>query len=69
MTDPDLNNIAAESKPKPDPDWASDTTSSGESDHEADDQDYGQVEERDYRVLALHYKRLYFALKAKQRSC
>ena len=67
MTDPDANNTAAE--PKPDPDWASDTTSSGESDDEADDQDYGQVEERDYRVLAFHYKGLYFALKAKQRSC
>jgi hypothetical protein len=43
----------------------SDTTSSCESDHEADAQDYGQVEEGDYHVLARHYKALYFALKAK----
>ena len=61
----DLNNTAVKPEPKPDPDLGSDTTSSCGSDHEADAQDYGQVEEGDYCVLARHYKALYFALKAK----
>ena len=73
MSTSDLNNTAVKPetrpkpkpKPKPEPDLGSDTTSSCESDHEADAQDYGQVEEGDYHVLARHYKALYFALKAK----